>query len=155
VWQSVRICLAHEQGGELAGELPAGVEVMVADRPAASDRVEFWVPPFLAHAPAVEELRALESLRVVQLLSAGIDRWLGRLPAQVTLCDARGVHTSATAEWAVTAILSYVRVSGSGVTTLYTITFSSFGARFIPLIVNIPLEIVLVMPTVSIPANEK
>lgn len=48
-------------------------------------------------------------LRVVQLLSAGVDAWLGVLPEHVTLCDARGVHTSATAEWAVGAILAYVR----------------------------------------------
>jgi phosphoglycerate dehydrogenase-like enzyme len=46
---------------------------------------------------------------VVQLLSAGADAWSGHLPAGATLHDARGVHDSSTAEWVLTAILSYLR----------------------------------------------
>ena len=94
------------------GDLPPDVDVAVAAQPALADvafsDVEFWVPPFL-QPPPTAELDALPQLRVVQLLTAGVDTWLGRVPVHVTLCNARGVHTGATAEWAVTAILSYLR----------------------------------------------
>lgn len=105
----MRVCLAHERGRQLVGELPADVELIVADRPQPADGVEFWVPPFLLPAAPREEVARLTRLRVVQLLSAGVDAWLGRLPDGVTLCDARGVHSSATAEWALTVILAYLR----------------------------------------------
>jgi phosphoglycerate dehydrogenase-like enzyme len=91
------------------GDLPADVEVSVAEGPSTNlAEVEFWVPQFL-RPPVPETLTNLDSLRVVQLLTAGADAWIGRLPDHVTLCDARGVHTSSTSEWAVTAILSYLR----------------------------------------------
>ncbi|GIG97015.1 phosphoglycerate dehydrogenase [Plantactinospora mayteni] len=100
-------------GLELLGEIPDGVTVEVApapDRlPSDPAGVRFWVPPFLAQPAAVPVAAKLPDLRVVQLLSAGADAWAGRLPEQVTLCDARGVHDSSTAEWVVTAILSYLR----------------------------------------------
>jgi phosphoglycerate dehydrogenase-like enzyme len=43
------------------------------------------------------------------LLSAGADAWVGHVRDGVTLCDARGVHNAYTSEWALTAILSYLR----------------------------------------------
>jgi len=56
-----------------------------------------------------EVLAALPRLRLVQLMSAGAERFVGRLPERVTLCNARGAHTPATAEWAVTATLAAQR----------------------------------------------
>jgi phosphoglycerate dehydrogenase-like enzyme len=103
----VRVSVAHENGVELMGELPGGVEVVVAPEPDSSTTI--WVPTFLGTAPAADAFDRLTALRVVQLLTAGVDTWVGRVPGSVTLCDARGVHTSATAEWAATAILAYVR----------------------------------------------
>ncbi|MFC0530090.1 2-hydroxyacid dehydrogenase [Phytohabitans kaempferiae] len=109
----MKIWIPHEQGTGLIGEVPAGVTVEVAARPDAlpSDLggVEFWVPPFLALAESASLAAKMPDLRVVQLLSAGADAWVGRLPEGVLLCDARGVHDSPTAEWVMTAILSYVR----------------------------------------------
>jgi phosphoglycerate dehydrogenase-like enzyme len=91
------------------GELPPGVEISVVEGPRTSLKdVEFWVPPFLA-PPAADVLEDADDLRVVQLLSAGVDSWLGKLPPHATLCDARGVHTTSTSEWAVAAILSFLR----------------------------------------------
>jgi phosphoglycerate dehydrogenase-like enzyme len=105
----VHLCIAHERGRDLMGDLPPGVEVTVVEGPRTSLRdVEFWVPPFLA-PPAADVLEDAEQLRVVQLLSAGVDSWLGKLPSHATLCDARGVHTTSTSEWAVAAILSFLR----------------------------------------------
>lgn len=109
----MRVCVAHELGVKLMGELPLDVDVMVASHPITVDAafagVEFWVPPFLKAAPDPEMIASLPRLRVVQLLTAGVDMWLGQVPPQVTLCNAKGVHTAATAEWAVAAILSYLR----------------------------------------------
>jgi phosphoglycerate dehydrogenase-like enzyme len=102
---AVRVCIAHEQGQKLMGDLPAEVDLTVAQDPPAG--VEFWVPPFLAPGP--HPAAGLADLRVVQLLTAGVDGWTGRLPAHVTLCSARGAHSPSTAEWAVTAILSFLR----------------------------------------------
>jgi phosphoglycerate dehydrogenase-like enzyme len=105
----MRVCIAQDEGHALMGDLPAHVEVEVGDYPA--EGVEFWVPAFLRN-PTDAEVEALarhSTLRVMQLLTAGVDSWLGRVPPGVTLCDARGAHSSSTAEWAVAAILAFVR----------------------------------------------
>ncbi len=99
----MRIRIAHEEGRDLLGELPPEVELDVGERP---DDAVFWVPPFLRPPPVVDPGAPL---RVVQTLSAGVDRWVGQLSDHVILCDARGVHSPATAEWTVTAILAYLR----------------------------------------------
>ncbi|MGI5213546.1 2-hydroxyacid dehydrogenase [Plantactinospora sp. CA-290183] len=105
--------IPHPEGRALLGDIPDGVTVEIApapDRlPSDPAGVRFWVPPFLAQAEAVPMAAKLPDLRVVQLLSAGADTWVGRLPAGVTLCDARGVHDSPTAEWVVAAILAHLR----------------------------------------------
>jgi phosphoglycerate dehydrogenase-like enzyme len=109
----VKVWIPHPEGRELLGEVPDGVTVEIApapdDLPSEPDGVRFWVPPFLSQAVAVPLAAKMPDLRVVQLLSAGADVWAGRLPAQVTLCDARGVHDSSTAEWVVAAILAHLR----------------------------------------------
>jgi len=58
---------------------------------------------------AAEVLDALPALQLVQLMSAGAEKFVGKLPERVTLCNARGAHTPATAEWAVTAMLAAQR----------------------------------------------
>ena len=74
-------------GVELAGELGPDVVFAVPDRP----------PPDPAR------LRALE---VVQVVSAGVDWIVDRLPSGVTLCDARGARDAAMTEWVLAAILA-------------------------------------------------
>ena len=58
---------------------------------------------------APEVIDALPHLQLVQLMSAGAEKFIGRLPERVTLCNARGAHTPSTAEWAVTAMLAAQR----------------------------------------------
>ena len=48
----------------------------------------------------------MRALRVIQTLSAGVDRLLPIVPAGVTLCDAAGTRNAAVAEWVVAAILA-------------------------------------------------
>jgi phosphoglycerate dehydrogenase-like enzyme len=55
---------------------------------------------------AFEYAPHVEGLRVIQAFSAGVDSILDRVPTGVTLCDARGVHDVAVAEWVVMAILA-------------------------------------------------
>jgi phosphoglycerate dehydrogenase-like enzyme len=110
----VKVWIAHEEGRQLLGELPPEVDVEVlatVDGPVPSDPapVEFWVPQFLARGDVVDFSAKLAGLRVIQLMSAGADAWVDRIPPGVTLCDARGVHSPSTSEWVLTAVLSYLR----------------------------------------------
>ena len=71
---------------------------------------QIWVPR--NGSPGVPDngfLEALPRLRLVQLLSAGAEKFLGRLPKGVLLCNARGAHTPSTAEWTVAATLAAQR----------------------------------------------
>jgi phosphoglycerate dehydrogenase-like enzyme len=110
----VKAWIAHENGRSLIGDVPAGWTIEVypggdADLPSDPSTVEFWNGPFLATADIVAVAERMPALRVVQLMSAGADAWVGNLRESVTLCDARGVHDSSTAEWAAAAVLAHVR----------------------------------------------
>lgn len=109
----MKIWIAHDRGAAALGDQPAGIAVEVCRNPARppSDPgdVAFWVPPFGPVPAADALLERMPALRVVQLPTAGADFWVGRLPESVTLCDASGAHTSGTAEWVVTAVLSCMR----------------------------------------------
>ncbi|GII20736.1 2-hydroxyacid dehydrogenase [Planosporangium mesophilum] len=110
----MKVWIPHEIGPSLIGELPPGttLEVFTGDGqgvPSDPETVEFWSPPFLSTGDTSGLLERMPRLRVVQLLSAGADAWVGLVPADVTLCDARGVHDSSTSEWVVGATLAYLR----------------------------------------------
>jgi phosphoglycerate dehydrogenase-like enzyme len=87
-----------------------GHRVNPDDGPPTGDaaQAQVWVPRGGGRIPA-DFLSGLPSLRLVQLLSAGAEQFVGRLPEGVVLCNARGAHTPATAEWAVTAALAAQR----------------------------------------------
>jgi phosphoglycerate dehydrogenase-like enzyme len=83
-----------------------------ADGPPAGDAAlaQVWVPRSGgATLPDKGFFDGLPRLRLVQLLSAGAERFAGRLPEGVVLCNARGAHTPATAEWALAATLAAQR----------------------------------------------
>ncbi|HEY1489217.1 MAG TPA: 2-hydroxyacid dehydrogenase [Micromonosporaceae bacterium] len=92
-------------------DVPLTIEVCPSSDEMPSDPagVEFFAPPFLSSGPIVKMVERMPNLKVIQLLSAGADAWVGRVPDGVTLCDGRGVHNASTSEWALTAILSYLR----------------------------------------------
>jgi phosphoglycerate dehydrogenase-like enzyme len=55
---------------------------------------------------AIEAISRIDGLRVVQTMSAGVDRIVDLVPPGITLCDASGVHDVGVAEWIVMAILA-------------------------------------------------
>jgi phosphoglycerate dehydrogenase-like enzyme len=94
--------------------LPPGVKVDVwasgEEVPGSADEVEFVVVPFGVPRQSLKRvLQGLPKLKVVQLMSAGADHILPVVPPGVTLCNARGAHTAATAEWTVGAIVAALR----------------------------------------------
>ena len=98
---------------ELFKGLPDG---MVADvwtggepLPASKDEVEVIVPPPRLRPETLATIARLPSLKLVQLTSAGAERVIPHIPAHVTLCNARGAHDAATAEWTVGAIVAHLR----------------------------------------------
>jgi phosphoglycerate dehydrogenase-like enzyme len=106
------ICLPDQTARETVGELPADIEVVVWDgtgpAPDGAERVEFFVGPYMGSAVA-GALSGMPKLRVVQLLSAGVEPWLGLVPDGVLLCNGRGVHGASTAELAVAGIATVLR----------------------------------------------
>ncbi len=100
---------------EVAEAPPNGVQTVVWDGvggpPASAAEVEFWVPSYLTSEPAARAtgLAAMPGLRVIQVLSAGIEPWLPDVPDGVTLCSGRGVHGISTAELAIAGLLAVLR----------------------------------------------
>jgi phosphoglycerate dehydrogenase-like enzyme len=95
------------------GEAPSGVELVIwdghGDRPPGAERIEFFVGRYDAPPPPAAALAGLPRLRVVQLLSAGVEPWLPLVPEGVLLCNGRGVHGASTAELAVAGLLAVLR----------------------------------------------
>jgi phosphoglycerate dehydrogenase-like enzyme len=76
--------------------------------PAEAPEVEFLVPEYALRPWTPEQLAQLPRLRVIQVLTAGVEPWLDRVPSGVVLCSARGLHGGTTAELAIAGILSHV-----------------------------------------------
>jgi phosphoglycerate dehydrogenase-like enzyme len=106
------ICVPSEEEAQLVGRRD-GLEVLVWDGegepPAGVERIEFLVPNYPASKISDDALGRMGALRVVQLLSAGVEPWLGRVPAGAVLCSGRGVHGASTAELAVAGAVSLLR----------------------------------------------
>ncbi|MGH8794565.1 MAG: 2-hydroxyacid dehydrogenase [Stackebrandtia sp.] len=109
----MKVWIAHENGRDAIGELPDGVLVETfagkGEYPSSPSDVEFWVPPFLGDLVSTRPIEDMAGLRVVQLLTAGAEVWTPVVPRGVALCNGKGVHSAATAEWAVTAAVASLR----------------------------------------------
>jgi phosphoglycerate dehydrogenase-like enzyme len=77
--------------------------------PPGAEEAEVLIPGFNAGRKAIEYVTRLPKLRLVQLLSAGAESWIGELPDGVMLANCRGAHGGSTAEWVVAALLSIYR----------------------------------------------
>ncbi|MGC2621219.1 MAG: 2-hydroxyacid dehydrogenase [Acidobacteriaceae bacterium] len=102
----LKVGVSESVDPELHRLLPADIALEIIPRnPDRPIDVDFWIaPPFQKQAAAAWPW--LRGVRVVQSVLAGIEGLRTFLPSGVTLCDARGVHTISTAEWAVAAILA-------------------------------------------------
>jgi phosphoglycerate dehydrogenase-like enzyme len=80
------------------------VEVVAIGEQLDLETIDFLVPSSQPR-DVLERLPGLSRLAVVQVLSAGTDWIEGRVPAQATLCSARGARDGPVAEWVVGALL--------------------------------------------------
>lgn len=70
---------------------------------------EIFMPPFRGSHRPIPLLAQMPKLRMVQLLSAGVDEWLDHVPSHITLASARGAHGRPISEWVISAILTQLR----------------------------------------------
>jgi phosphoglycerate dehydrogenase-like enzyme len=107
------ISLPDQAAVDQVGPLPDDVQVVRWDGtgqpPPEFAEVAMYVAAYTENPPSAELLAGSPGLRVVQLLSAGVDPWRGRVPAGVILCNGRGVHGGSTAELAVGGLLASLR----------------------------------------------
>src|SRR5699024_9142099 len=105
---TVTVLVPDEAGmtalGEVDGVRPVRYDPQ-QDLPAEAAHAEVLVPGFL-RAEDSEFFAALPELRLVQLLTAGAENWVGRLPQGVLLSTCRGAHGDSSPVWAVAAALS-------------------------------------------------
>ncbi|WP_433264269.1 2-hydroxyacid dehydrogenase [Actinosynnema sp. CS-041913] len=80
-----------------------------AELPPEASHAEVLVPKFLHNTDPREFFGRLPKLRLVQLLSAGAERFIGTVPDGVRLSTCRGAHGGSTAEWAIGALLAIYR----------------------------------------------
>jgi phosphoglycerate dehydrogenase-like enzyme len=108
----ITVLVPHEEGRDLLADVP-GVTAVAYDPdaglPVEAATAQVLVPPFLATSEAVALVDRMPHVRLVQLLTAGAENWVGRLPDGVALSDCRGAHGGATAEWIVAALLAVYR----------------------------------------------
>ncbi len=93
-------------------ELPDGVELVTVPRDPGEDpdlaRVEVLVPPYRSRR-VLDALPEMSALRLVQSLESGIEWLLPHVPTGVTVCNSRGAHDAAVAEWVLGVVLAMQR----------------------------------------------
>lgn len=93
-------------------QLPDGVELVTVPRDPGSDpdlaRVEVLVPPYRSQ-PVLDALPGMPALRLVQALESGVEWLLPHVPAGVPVCNSRGAHDAAVAEWVLGVVLAMQR----------------------------------------------
>jgi phosphoglycerate dehydrogenase-like enzyme len=104
----IRVLVAHEEGVSALADVP-GVTAVLYDPDGEPPPADVLVPPFLARTDAVAMASRVPGLRLVQLLTAGAEMWVGKLPDGVALSDCRGAHGGPTAEWIVAVMLAVYR----------------------------------------------
>jgi phosphoglycerate dehydrogenase-like enzyme len=101
--------LVPDEQGEAALTGVDGLEVVRYTGEPVSERAEVLMPPFLVETDPAAFVAGVPRLRLIQLLTAGAESWIGRVPPGVTLSIARGAHGGSTAEWALAALLAVYR----------------------------------------------
>lgn len=111
-WVTVTVLTPDETGMEALSRVAGVRPVRYAPGeplPREASRAEVLVPG-VGHVPPVGEFFVgLPELRLIQLLSAGAEDWIHRLPDGVLLSTCRGAHGASTAEWVLATLLSMYR----------------------------------------------
>ena len=107
------VLVPHAEGEAALADID-GLELVRYDEqaeelPEAAQRAAVLIPGFLATSDALKLVERCPALRLVQLLSAGAEMWVGRLPEGVQLSDCQGAHGGVTAEWVLATTLAVLR----------------------------------------------
>jgi phosphoglycerate dehydrogenase-like enzyme len=89
------------------GDVPDGVVIDTWPSERLAE-IEFYVPDYVFAVEPYAAMAQMPALMVVQLLTAGIEHAEPYVPPGVTLCNARGVHDTSTAELAVALTLAAI-----------------------------------------------
>jgi phosphoglycerate dehydrogenase-like enzyme len=105
------VLVPNRQGVDALADLPVRAVRYdpSGELPEEAAEAEVLVAPFLATGEVIGLAGRLPKLKLVQLLTAGAEAWIGRLPEGVALSDGKGAHGGATAEWVVGALLAVYR----------------------------------------------
>lgn len=95
----------------VAGRFPQANVLRYEDEPRAGlNEVTFYCLPYMGGSASVKLIASMPELVAIQSLSSGVDDVLAAVPANVTLCNGRGLHhEESTAELAVALILASLR----------------------------------------------
>ena len=112
--RTIKVWLPEPGWVEAMGGLPGGMTADVwtggEQLPDSASEVEVVVLPFGVPEARLPVLAKLPELRLIQLMSAGAERIIPHVPAGATLCNARGAHDPAVAEWIMAVILAQARL---------------------------------------------
>jgi len=94
---------------ELFRDFPEGIELIpVSDKMDHDAEIEVWIPdPY--STKAIRAWPRLNGVRLVLAMMAGTEWIPGTVGPHVTICNARGAHNIATAEWTLSAILTMLK----------------------------------------------
>ena len=105
----VRVGVDENLARELLADFPPEAEIVRLPRTIPSPvEVDFWFVPFY-RKDAQAVFQQLRGVKVAQSLMAGVDWILPWMPANITLCDGRGIHDISASEWVLAAIMATMK----------------------------------------------
>jgi len=112
----ITVAVPYQQVADALGDLGDDVRVIVWDPrdgeapPEERERISIaCIPHYTGGAKVYGRVGDLPNLRVIQIPSAGYEHVVPFIPAGVALANARGVHDTRTAEFAITLALASLR----------------------------------------------
>ncbi|MET8845516.1 2-hydroxyacid dehydrogenase [Amycolatopsis sp. NPDC004625] len=107
---TLTVLVPDDEGMTVLAEVPRVLPVRYQwgePVPPEAAKAEVLIPG--KHPPGEPLWRTVPNLKLIQLLSAGAEDWVGKVPDGVLLSTCRGAHGGSTAEWVVAALLSMYR----------------------------------------------
>jgi phosphoglycerate dehydrogenase-like enzyme len=112
---TITVLVPDEEGVEALSGID-GVRALAYDAtdpgkplPSGAAEAAVLVPGFLVETDPAAYVSQLPNLRLIQLTTAGAEKWIGHVPGHVMLSIARGAHGGSTAEWALGALIAVYR----------------------------------------------